>query len=511
MPSAPTITSAQSRKAVRAFSFNGPLEAANDEKENFDRPRYGGLQKKSPARSQPPAAAGPDEHPPQTPASRIPLADLIGNTEDAWKCPLPVSTPLDYVRWESRLSSSEATGSQHQTQRGKKRARSSSPGSSQADKRSLYSASKDIIDLETAQKSTKTPQNDPAADLWSRYTSGVKLDTKNPSLFAHLSPSSPQTPESNGSKDSALRRTASCGVAWPTSKSKKRRTETKASYDRTRGVFAAAKQQILAPELPKQSRVGLLVEKIQETLSRRDHDDVEEPSSSSPLPDRGRASQILPAILEHEQDEQDQEGSHNDIPTPTRMAAPQLLPPNEPASSDYGDDEIDLNLVESFERASTQDKAAPESNDDPLTAASNLDKQQEHMRDCDESFRIHQGDQAPAQLHAQSSKTQSVDTFSDDDFTGMEDVTMDELQCLVDEVDSQLQARPEKPVEENETSIDAVDPSANPHTLMRSDDSFDDDDDLWQNIDENTLLQQGLTSNTTIEVRFVCSANSSTC
>ena len=322
MPSAPTVVSTKSTKQVRAFSFNGPLKTTNDDKENVVKPQAGVLQKISPARSQPQAAAGPDTVPPQTPASRIPLADLIGNTEDAWKCPLPVSTPLDYVHWESRLSSSEATGSQQQTQRGKKRARSSSPGSSQTDKRSLYSASKDVMDLQTMPKSTKTPQNDPAADLWSRYTSGINLETKNPSLFAHLSPSSPQTPDSNGSKDSALRRTASCGVAWPTSKSKKRRAEIVGQYDRARGVFAAAKQQILAPDLPKQSRVSLLVEKIQETLSRRDRDDVEEPSSSSPLPDRCRASQILPDILEHEEDAQDQEQAHDDIPTPTRTAAP---------------------------------------------------------------------------------------------------------------------------------------------------------------------------------------------
>ena len=167
--------------------------------------------------------------------------------------------------------------------------------------------------------------------------------------------------------------------------------------------------------------------------------------------------------------------------------------------------------MESFERASTQDKATSQAIDDRPSAVSNLNKRQEQIHDYNESFRIRQGSQAKAPRIPRSSETQSFETLSDDEFTGMEDVTMDELQSLVDEADSQLKARRGNAAEENELSRNAADTITKHQNVVKINDPYDDDDDLWQNIDENTLLQHGQDSNATNEVRFVCSAKYSAC
>ena len=60
----------------------------------------------------------------------------------------------------------------------------------------------------------------------------------------------------------------------------------------TKDIFAASRKDILARHVPANSRVSLLVEKIQESLSKQSRA-ADEPSSSSPLP--GKHSQMLPS------------------------------------------------------------------------------------------------------------------------------------------------------------------------------------------------------------------------
>ena len=147
------------------------------------------------------------------------------------------------------------------------------------------------LDLENQHPPLKTPHADPAADLWSRYATasnteetptGVKLPS-----FAHLlNDSSPHSlPRTPGGSVGGLRRWASCGIEWPASKSKRRKTN---------GVFRDQPETVLESKesakehLERVSRVGFLVEQMQATLAQpTDKLRPDGPSSSSPLPDKG--------------------------------------------------------------------------------------------------------------------------------------------------------------------------------------------------------------------------------
>ena len=222
---------------------------------------------------------------PQTPAHRIPLADLISNTEDAFSTvPGKTMTPDDHVYWDHGSSDSKGVSP---APRRKKRPRSSSPASSP-----LNPDSKNpILPSDAPRKIMKTPQHDVAADLWTKYVgknNGTVGDNVPKVHFSQLVSSSPQTPapiarinrDTNG-----LRRTNSCFVDWPTSNSKRRRLDNDSQVRRIRDGFARSKSSILEPGKSKSSKIGMLVEKIQESLLKRSRED-HGPSSSSPLPER---------------------------------------------------------------------------------------------------------------------------------------------------------------------------------------------------------------------------------
>lgn len=115
MPSAPLAVSSQPTKKVKT-SGHDKQPAGEDEKENvaiFSDDNGAGWEN--------------DEHGevisitdpafPQTPAVRIPLEDLIGNTEDAFNCPQPLATPGDHVIWHDGPASSDPSVSAHGTQK----------------------------------------------------------------------------------------------------------------------------------------------------------------------------------------------------------------------------------------------------------------------------------------------------------------------------------------------------------------------------------------------------------
>ena len=220
--------------------------------------------------------------------------------------------------------------------------------------------------MDSLQKSLKTPQNDPSIDLWARYAGGnVSICTRQESAissFAHLLPSSPQTPSTTDSKGKSMRRVASCGTEWPTTETKKRKTPPK-SHTRVKDIFAASKKRMFSPELPKSGRVSLLLEKIQESLSTKPADEVEEdaegPSSSSPIPDGNIDQEIVQNAPEPEPE----------LPPPVCetekhvITSQSVLKQHEPvgelllqdaSSSDYGGDEIDYDFMEQVEFAATQ-------------------------------------------------------------------------------------------------------------------------------------------------------------
>lgn len=297
---------------------------------------------------------------PQTPANRIPLADLIGNTEDAFNCNPKNTTPEDHIYWQHGPTprSSVPSASANSSRRGKKRARSSSPASSSQNQKSAHFSAQETLDLKTLHESLKTPHNDPALDLWARYTDAslTKTDANGNALpaFAHLMTSSPQIPSTTNGKDNGLRRSISCGIEWPASKAKKRKFNQEVAEGRMRDIFAASKTDIMGSGKSKGSRITLLMEKLQENSRKVPQIEVSGPSSSSPLPDRiglfniaavspvskrMAAEQETEKALSNEVDDQ----SMHDIP------AQRHDDPDSP-SSEFGED-LGLDLLEAVEQS----------------------------------------------------------------------------------------------------------------------------------------------------------------
>ncbi|KAF1943226.1 Dna2-domain-containing protein [Clathrospora elynae] len=215
--------------------------------------------------------------PPSTPATtRLPLADLVGNIDDSSRhAPEPVASPEEQLIWRGSQPVNTPL-----PRKNKKRARSSSPVAPSQDENRLDSVRKDIT----------TPQADPALELWSRYTSNKGTPSANKSVaFAHLiNESSPRSAAAAGSV-SGLRRWASCGVEFPASNRKRRRTH---------GVFQADKENaedifVGAPSSdgmmlgqPAKPNLASMVQRMRECVTKSQSRTWSQlPSSSSPLPE----------------------------------------------------------------------------------------------------------------------------------------------------------------------------------------------------------------------------------
>ncbi|KAL1958605.1 hypothetical protein VTO42DRAFT_4202 [Malbranchea cinnamomea] len=288
---------------------------------------------------------------PQTPAHRIPLADLISNTEDALiRAPGKTLTPDDHVYWDH--GSSDPKGASPLPRR-KKRARSSSPASSPLNPNSKHPPS----NSDAQRKLMKTPQHDIAADLWTKYI-GKSIGNSGdhvPKIHFSQLVSSPQTPAPSGrnSRDSiGLRRTNSCHVDWPISNSKRRRFDNESQARRIRNGFARSKSSILEPGKSKASKISMLVEKIQESIVKRSKEDYDGPSSSSPLPERSEHMQDYPTTPPGNADVNRRLETPSKSPTKgNRRSASQDAEISEVLaskllSSDFGDDDLDNELLE---------------------------------------------------------------------------------------------------------------------------------------------------------------------
>lgn len=307
---------------------------------------------------------------PQTPAARVPLAEIIGNNHEdpAMQIPQDIS-PEERVYWKHRRSpnSSDTRASQytprHAAARSTKRARSSSPIPV------LYGpgldpvAEGDTLDLQALQKSLKTPQADPVVELWNRYSmkSMNKQTSQGPQLpiFSQLVSSSPRI-NANGSPGGAgLRRSLSCGIDWPTSKAKRRKVMGLHIFEDRQDQPEPEKQELPeAQHTSKLSRVSLLVERIQESFTNPAGKDtiVTGPSSSSPLPVRDPEhtdtflSPLRDKNLSRKEDAMDRNVS------PSVSAAPGNEVPQHlsDSSSDFGEidlDNLDFNILEGMNAA----------------------------------------------------------------------------------------------------------------------------------------------------------------
>jgi DNA replication ATP-dependent helicase Dna2 len=283
--------------------------------------------------------------PPSTPATRLPLADLVGNADDSRRnLPQPEISPEEQLGWHG----SQPTNTP--IPRKRKRARSSSP----------VVASQEELKMVDIQKNEHTPVADPATELWNKYTSNKGVPSANKTVtFAHLiNESSPRSSAQAGSV-SGLRRWASCGVEFPTSATKKRRTKGmfKPAQDVSGDVFSSSDGVVEGQtEKPK---LADMLQRMRDALpqTRSKMSSQQLPSSSSPLPEVGAGFEPLSEpsdspIQQRQKREQDVNGSQsveedmNAIDEATNVVDA-VHQRSSASSDDFGD--IDLEMVDALE------------------------------------------------------------------------------------------------------------------------------------------------------------------
>ena len=234
---------------------------------------------------------------PSTPATRLPLADLIGDSEIP-KNPIINASPQEQIQWNivtTPLDHKRKKTSARST-RSKKRARSSSPPSATSAARPKDA--NPLLDLQGLKQSLNTPQANPATNLWTRYSHVGMMTSKHGTLEPRTG-SLPQPASSSHSADdqtgnvAGLRRWTSCGTEWPSSKKKRRKMFHPMSLGQIDETFDDIPKSGIDRHAAKarSDRIKSLLQGVQEGLSRtEDADDLfiddKGPSSSSPLPDR---------------------------------------------------------------------------------------------------------------------------------------------------------------------------------------------------------------------------------
>lgn len=529
MPSAPLTISSQSRKKLKAFQFVQNGEDDNNlitselgdgsNKENQSAGSSGqqmsneirtkeGSQHENYQRS----SLGQHKECPTTPATtRIPLSDLIGNTEDALNREPNAKTPDEHVYWQHGPRSSAVSNSSRSSRRGKKRARSSSPpSSSQAEKSAHFTAQRDTLDLHHLQQMLKTPHNDPALDLWNRYadtTLGKLGDRSALHPIAQLVASSPQTPIAAGSKDTTgLQRSISCGIDWPSSKAKRRRIDPEESFNRARDLYAEHKSKILGTDQPKVSRVSLLVEKIQESMARHPRVETSGPSSSSPLPDRAgmmvtpctpsRTERVTVTFADPP------EAKFNAVDR--REQTVESHEAGKDASSDYGDDDLDVDVglldvmdQETRLQKESYDDALPEKKpvQPPLVQGTSRSTQDENSaaRPAMSGKQVDQNDlrSLPEQVDLSKKGGEPREEKVDNEFDDEDDIFLEaDIENIMAQNERTSDSKKEEQISEKTEdksqtlgqNLDIIYEDA----IDEFDDGFADDDEIWTQLGNST-------------------------
>ena len=516
MPSAPVAVSSQSRKRLKQFQFteNSPETEADQENSGSRLSLQDSLGDAHDILPQPQAGAIPKQQSscPYTPASKIPLAALIGDTEDAFNGANFDTTPEDHVSWQHGPRSSDAASSLRSTQRGKKRARSSSPAPySQIEKSHHLSAQTEPLDLQNLKQSLKTPQHDPATDLWARYSTASLAKANGDSaalpLFAQLISSSPQTPNTTNSKDGGLQRSTSCGIEWPTSKKKRRKLDAVEGCGRRGNIFEPSKQDHSSAQEPGPSRVDLLVGKIKDSMLRKPSTLARRPSSSSPLPGRAdvaipqpaspspqkRAQHDLPASKLRQVQELDVLGASQSNENPIA---------EDGSSSEFGDGDLDLNFLETIEMTAPQmmsEKGAVNGEtqinslalDGTITAGTGTDQlgPEKHTLSPPQSNITHTLQRASPTLMV------ATEQESDDEFAIDDTAFATEMQGLAERYDTQdttfsgfANGPQADQVHHLYSAIDSNMQRTDANDGYEND--FDDDDDLWDEIGSQNFSPQ---------------------
>ena len=395
---APIAASSQSKSKLKAFQYderndyNVP-KAAGSEKENED-PKLDATTPKMNPPSQPlsqRSATKDVRDCPQTPLGRLPLTELLASGDDTSRQHLNL-TPVERVLWDNSPGSSEPSQSR---KKGRKRAHSSSPASSsQNDTSRHFARNKPQVDLQALQQALKTPKADPAEDLWSRYSLNKgTTDGRSPTAPTVLAftqlvhSSSPQTPASHlQSKDGhGLRRALSC-IEWPTSAAKRRKLQRSGIFKDSNGQLATFEGGVDINEESRISRVSYLVEKIHNGLTKppvTDKYSSSEPARSSPVMRKANESpgRLVSPSREGQTaiDDVVTVLSQTAVAPKEHMLLPLVLSAEEIAdieradgSSDFGDDDLDLEMLETMDSTlnglppTYQATANPERGNSPL-------------------------------------------------------------------------------------------------------------------------------------------------
>lgn len=374
---------------------------------------------------------------PQTPAGRVPLADLIGNGEEV-SDQLPVLTPVERVLWNHSPRSMEASSLMTpMTGKSRKRARSSSPPSSGTSRVKILAGSIH------ASASSRTPHADPAGELWSRYRVSTKQGPKKPSASAAATLMHSSSPRPALAPDSGLRRTMSCGVEWPISAKKRRKIHrTESHVAELSPVLRDTTKQ--GAQDSRTSRISFLLEQIHDGLSDGAH---------------GQAHQNVAHAGPRDEDGLSEEQAAREMdPLPVGDGQADSKPSSIPkvrgmdikSSSEFGASSLDLDVFRAMERSivSAIEPRSEEADADRCDAVEG----ETRLPESDDEFAAEDGDQladmellaamydqeasdankmlerqedlrsvpADAPNH-EDEMAELPDTLSDDEFGGMED------------------------------------------------------------------------------------------
>ncbi|KAF7589324.1 Tripartite DNA replication factor [Aspergillus hancockii] len=350
------IEQAPSKRSPSKSPSKTSLKPAHANKENQTSWMNGVVQpdQSEPSKEEPPVDTTdptPAKECPQTPGNRIPLADLISNTEDAIsRAPGPQFTPEDYVIWQHvPVSSNPDTMAQTPATQGRKRRHISSPASSPLAGNPKGSR-KQSFDMQSVQGSLRTPQHDLATELWNNYvgklTANGSKDLPQPQ-FTNLLSSSPQTPAPvrTGRDPSGLRRSNSCLAEWPSSKAKRRRIDG-ANIGTGRGIFSRSRSNVVDSRGINSSKINFLVEKIENSLQNV----VKPPKVPPPAPDSSpvpkRKGMQPSRSVSHTEGRHGSQSSSEPSRENKAEDTYSARQGKEQSSSEFGDDDFDEDFLE---------------------------------------------------------------------------------------------------------------------------------------------------------------------
>ena len=309
---------------------------------------------------------------PQTPAGRLPLADLVASAEDRCKQKLHL-TPVERIEWERSPLESSQDSSQGSSKapKGRKRALSSSPGSSTKKHPAKKANTRVIFDLDQLQATLKTPNGDPASELWNRYSLKTQAkgkpsaDTPLAQSFSQLlESSSPPSPAaySRLRESAGLRRSFSCGIEWPVSAAKRRKTVLQGQRVATK----ESSQPYDATKCRPSSRLKELVDKVHSEMIRSHR--YEKPANNTPAPsssllefDNADELEARAILTTNVATDTGRKGTAHKEPRTTEneisaaSAARQGLKYSQQndTSSDFGEHELDVEMMKAMENAAS--------------------------------------------------------------------------------------------------------------------------------------------------------------